>query len=145
MTKLTAHFSLEELIRSSTAERLGIDNAPSAEVFQHLQQLAEKLEEVREALGAPIHVDSGYRCLKLNAVVRGAVSSAHLRGWAADFVCPAFGTPAQIVKRLLASPLRFDQLIQEGTWVHMSFEPRMRQQVLMAHFTSAGVQYTKGA
>jgi putative chitinase len=69
-----------------------------------------------------------------------------MAGNAADFVCPEFGTPAQIVSFLQTTPLKWDNLVQEGNWVHVSFDSRMRQQVLTAHFDKDGVAtYTQGA
>lgn len=131
MMQLTEHFSLEELTRSLTAERLGIDNVPKEErLLTNLMLLAGGLERVRELLGGlPLHVDSGYRCEELNQKIGGSKNSAHMSGYAADFICPSFGTPLEIVKRLEKSELAFDQLIQEGTWVHVSFAPRMRREV----------------
>ena len=145
--KLTDHFSLEELTRSTTAERLGIDNTPRVDgVRSHLVVLAEGLERVREILGgSPVRVSSGYRCEELNRAVGGARGSAHLSGFAADFTCDSFGTPLEVVKRLERSDRVFDQLIQEGTWVHVSFAPRARREVLTAHFGQGGATYTKGS
>lgn len=145
--KLTPHFSLEELTRSSTAARLGIDNTPSEEVLHNLQETAERMEILRKLLGvysSPIYVDSGYRSPELNKAVGGSKTSAHLTGLAVDFVCPSVGTPKEIVQVLARSGLQFDQLIQEGTWVHVSFDPRMRGQVLTARFGASGVTYTVG-
>lgn len=51
----------------------------------------------------------------------GYEDSQHMKGEAADFIAPAYGTPLEICKMLEASDLRFDQLIFEGTWVHVSF------------------------
>ena len=147
MGKLTPHFSLEQLTASSTAERLEIDNTPPAEILPHLQVLADGLEKVRIALGLfnnGLYVDSGYRCPELNAAVRGAKNSAHMTGYAADFIAPSVGTPLEIVKMLAASSLQFDQLIQEGSWVHVSFDPQMRMEVLTAHFGPGGTTYTEG-
>src|SRR5262249_10185180 len=95
---LTAHFTLEELVFSSLAVRLKLDNTPSAEVIEHLKLLAMGLEQLRSRLAAPIHIDSGYRCPLLNSLIHGAVHSAHLLGYAADFVCPGFGSPQEIVR-----------------------------------------------
>lgn len=140
---LTEHFSTAELTWSSTAARLGIDNTPGLLVLENLLTLAKGLEEIRRLLGVPIHIDSGYRCIRLNAAVGGAKNSAHTGGYAADFIAPAFGTPAKIVDTIVASDIQFDQLIQEGTWVHVSFDPRMRREVLLAHFGIAGTTYSK--
>lgn len=144
---LTEHFSLAELTASATAQRLGIDNHPGLEIISHLTQLAVQLERVRHALGDnPLIISSGYRCPELNKAVGGARRSAHMEGWAADFTCPAFGTPLQIVKALAAANLPFDTLIQEGRWVHISFRPGARRKVLTAHFTPGGKPtYSAGA
>lgn len=142
--RLTDHFSLEELTRSETAERLEIDNTPEGETLSNLGVLAEGLERVREILGGmPIHVSSGYRCERLNRAVGGTRNSAHLSGFAADFTCAGFGTPQEIASRLERSNLVFDQVIQEGAWVHVSFAPRTRREVLTAHFGKSGTTYTK--
>jgi len=142
---LTPHFSLAELTFSATAQRRQIDNSPPPSVLRNLNQLAVGLEDVRAALdGLPIRINSGYRCPALNRIVGGARLSAHLDGWAADFVCPDFGSPLEIVRVLARSDLVFDKLIQEGTWVHISFAPAARRQLLTAHFGVGGTTYTAG-
>ena len=146
MTKLSEHFTLEELTFSSTAQRKQIDNEPPAEVLENMKRLAAGLEEVRAALGnKPMRINSGYRSPKLNRAVGGARLSAHMAGYAADFVCPEFGSPLKIVKALAATGIQFDKLIQEGTWVHISFAPEARRQLLTAHFGPNGTSYTAGA
>ena len=145
MTKLSEHFTLEELTFSSTAQRKQIDNEPPAEVLENMKRLAAGLEEVRAALGnKPMRINSGYRSPKLNRAVGGARLSAHMAGYAADFVCPDFGSPLKIVKALAATGIQFDKLIQEGTWVHISFAPEARRQLLTAHFGPNGTSYTAG-
>jgi hypothetical protein len=67
-----------------------------------------------------------------------------MKGFAADFICPIIGTPAEIVAMLLKTDLVFDELIQEGSWVHVSFAPPLRRLVMTAHFGSGGTTYTKG-
>lgn len=142
---MSEHFTTTELTDSSTATRLGIDNTAPADVLLHLETLASGLENVRMELGYPMHIDSGYRCPALNAAIGGAHDSAHLSGYAADFKCDDFGTPLDIVKAIVASGLKFDQCIQEGTWVHISFDPAMRQETLTAHFAAGQkTTYTQG-
>lgn len=142
---LTDHFTLEELTFSSTAERQGIVNDAQPDIIEHLTVLAQGLEQVRTLLGAPMHIDSGYRCPALNAAVGGAKDSAHMQGFAADFICPDFGAPIDIVHAIVASDIKFDQCIQEGNWVHISFAPTMRGETLTAHFGPGGTTYTHGA
>ena len=145
MTKLSEHFTLEELTFSATAQRKQIDNKPPAEVLENMKRLAAGLEEVRAVLGnKPMRINSGYRSPKLNRAVGGARLSAHMAGYAADFVCPEFGSPLKIVKALAATGIQFDKLIQEGTWVHISFAPEARRQMLTAHFGPNGTSYTAG-
>ena len=125
---LTAHFSLAEL---TITQVRGVDNTPPPEVIEHLKILAAGLEEVRALLGKPVLVNSGYRSPAVNVAVGGAVHSAHMLGYAADFICPGFGTPLEICRKIADTDfIRFDQLIEEGTWVHISFDPRMRGDVL---------------
>ena len=143
--RLTEHFTLQEMCFSSTATRLGIDNTPTEEIVVHLRVLARGLERVRALLGRPMHIDSGYRCDALNTAVKGSKTSAHMRGYAADFVCPRYGDPLRIVHAVAQSGIAFDQCIQEGTWVHVSFDPRLRKEVLTAHFGVDGTTYTPGA
>lgn len=154
---LSEHFSLEELTFSSTAVARGIDNTAPAGIAEHLKVTAAGLEKVRTLLGHPLHIDSGYRSPALNAAVRGVATSAHTTGYAADFICPAFGSPLEIVGAVQAHNARciaqgigadhigFDQLIQEGTWVHISFDPKMRGEVLTAHFAGGKATYTRGS
>lgn len=127
-TKLTAHFALEELACTQHRE---IDNRPPPEILGTLKSTAARMEEVRRLLGdRVITVSSGYRCPALNRAVGGAPTSAHLSGHAVDFNCFAFGSPRAVCRAVAGSRLPFDQLIEEGSWVHISFDPRMRRQVL---------------
>jgi zinc D-Ala-D-Ala carboxypeptidase len=134
MTLISAHFSLEEL--TVTLHR-DIDNSAPADVLPALRLTALSMEQVRQALGdRVITVSSGYRCPELNRAVGGSPTSAHITGHAVDFNCYSFGSPLEVCRKLVGSSVKFDQLIEEGTWVHISFDPRLRGQVLTKH--SAG-------
>lgn len=66
------HFTIEELERSSTAARMGIDNKAPAEARECMTALIDNvLDPLREAWGEPLLVNSGYRCPRLNAAVGG--------------------------------------------------------------------------
>jgi hypothetical protein len=59
--------------------------------------------------------------------------------------CPLHGEPLDIVKKIVSYPMiQFDQVIQEGAWVHFSVAPAMRQQVLTAHFVDGVARYQEG-
>src|SRR5689334_20114553 len=121
MTQLTDHFTLEELTHSSVGERRGINNTPSSEaILQNLKRVAETLEEVRALLGYnQIMVHSGYRSGMINQLVGGSRTSAHLRGLAADIVCPGYGSPLSVARAIQKSTIQYDQLILEYGWVHL--------------------------
>jgi hypothetical protein len=126
---LSPHFTLDEMIFSQTASRLGIDNTPDREALNHLHDLAAILEEVRVVVGVPLIISSGYRCARLNVAVGGSANSAHIRGMAADFVAPPF-KPLAICMMIEGSKIPFDQLIHEHDWVHLAIGPQSRRQTL---------------
>jgi zinc D-Ala-D-Ala carboxypeptidase len=146
--RVSSNFWLSEFLRSDSATRHGVSNAPTPEAERNLRVvLAPGMQRIRDVLGTPIQITSGYRSPEVNRLVRGSKTSQHLEGLAADFVSPSFGTPRTVAGYLLLrkEQVRFDQLIFEGTWCHVSFvEGAPRGEVLTAHFTPAGVTYTKG-
>jgi zinc D-Ala-D-Ala carboxypeptidase len=144
--KLSEHFHLVEFTFSQTAIRKAIPNIPSPEIIGNLKDVADGMEKVRTLLGnKPISITSGYRSAKLNQAVGGSKTSAHMLGYACDFICPSYGKPIAIVKKIKDSDIDFDQCIQEGTWVHISFDPKNRKQVLTALFDgNGGVRYSEG-
>lgn len=127
--KLSEHFSYEEM---TTTQVKNVGNTPPAEILPLLKRTAESMDAVRALLGHPIHVNSGYRSPRVNSIVGGAPNSAHMAGYACDFVCPGYGLPLEICMKIAdaGSGICFDQVIEEGTWTHISFDPRMRRQVL---------------
>ena len=85
---LTANFTLWELVRSQKAEELGVQNeqySPDSQELENLQYLCEAvLQPLRDRIGVPIVISSGYRCEAVNTAVKGAPNSQHRRGQAAD-------------------------------------------------------------
>lgn len=143
MTKLSAHFTLEELTLSQEALRKGLDNTPSPAITQNLTTVAQGLEKVRAVLDDhPISISSGYRSPAVNVAVGGSLKSAHCQGFAADFTCDGFGTPLEICRAIMKSDIAYDQLIFEGSWVHLSFAPTMRQENLKANFKFGKATYS---
>jgi hypothetical protein len=126
MTPLTAHFSLEEVTHSEVAARLGIPNEPDAETIANLRALCvDVLEPLRNTLGRPLFVSSGYRSPTLNRSVNGSSKSDHMLGLAADIVAPPIPLE-HIVEavRQLAPFFPLKQCILEfGRWIHVSRLP----------------------
>jgi len=142
---LTKNFSLDELTRSDTAIRLGIDQTPPPVVLKNLQSTAENMEIVRALLGHPVRVSSGFRSLALNRALKSEDTSEHIVGMAVDFTCPGFGTPKEVAEFLAKQPtLKFNQLIYEGTWIHISFSPTFKREVLTIRWIDGKLRKLKG-
>lgn len=146
--KLTQHFTLAELTRSTTAQRLGLDNTPPPELIPRLVRTAEMLERVRSTLRAPVIVTSAYRSPAVNAAVGSRSTSDHTQGHAADIVAPMFGTPTEVARLLapLVSVLGIGQIILEQVtirgelkqWVHLSTHEPERPVNRILTVTDAG-------
>jgi zinc D-Ala-D-Ala carboxypeptidase len=142
--QLSKNFSLAELVASQVATRKGIDNTPAPAIVANLTRLAALLEQVRALVGAPIAISSGYRSPALNKSVGGAANSAHVLGLAAD-ISTAKLAPKALALLIRQSDIAFDQLIYEGTWVHIALSASApRRQVLTAKFAGGGVSYVAG-
>src|SRR5690606_12766301 len=111
--KLTKNFNLSELVKSSTADRLAIDNWPTDFItIQNLYNVAVNiLQPVREHYGIPFSPNSGYRSPALNRAVGGSTNSQHMKGEAVDFELPGIANYDLAV--WVRDNLDFDQLILE--------------------------------
>lgn len=128
------YFTIDELRRSATASRLGIDNTPPAGAVAALTALVVNLlDPLRRRWGMPLTVTSGYRCPALNRAVGGTSNSHHLRGMAADLTTGDRTENRRLFQALLESGMPFTQLIDESgfAWIHLSYDPSdLRCQVL---------------
>lgn len=124
---LSPHFTLAEMCESQTAERHGIANIPSSEAVANMRRLCEGcLEPLREALGLPIIITSGYRTKALNRIVaHSSERSQHVLGQAADFYIQGQGRRELLIKAfhliLTSSKIGFDQLILYPNFIHVSY------------------------
>lgn len=122
--QLSTHFTLAEFVVSQEAARRSINNTPPPSVVEMLRHTAQRLEDVRALLGAPIIISSGFRCLSLNRAIGSRDTSQHVLGQAVDFTCPRFGDARGVAIRIRdhAAEIDYDQMIWEyGAWVHISF------------------------
>ena len=84
--QLSDHFTLSELTKSSTAERLGIANEPGSTEVENLIMVCDQiLEPVRNHYGIAFAPNSGFRCLELNRAIGSSDKSQHVTGQAVDF------------------------------------------------------------
>lgn len=126
---LSEHFTLEEATHSDTAIRQGIDNQPSTVQLENMKVAAQKLEQLR-AITGPLNINSWLRLPAVNIAVGGSAKSSHMDGWAID-VSSSKLTPYQLCQEVKKAGIKFDQMIHEfGRWMHISFDPAMRQQEL---------------
>lgn len=122
------YFTIGELTESATARRYNIKNVPGIAELNNLISLVENLlDPLRELLGRPVFVSSGYRCRVLNNKVGGSKTSQHMKGQAADIYLKGLSNIV-IAKVLVASGLQWDQMIiEKGTiqnpqWIHLSYK-----------------------
>lgn len=137
--ELSPSFNLSEFTNSQTAARHGLDNTPNAEVIRNLRLLCEKvLQPIRDKLGKPLVVNSGYRSVEVNRLVGGAPTSQHILGQAADIECPGMDN-YDLAQFIYNGFFDYDQLILEfyyadqgpsSGWVHVSYSPSPRKQVI---------------
>jgi uncharacterized protein YcbK (DUF882 family) len=118
---LTPHFTLDELTASETAARNDWDNSPNESELANLTRLADFLEQVKVVLGGkPIMINSAFRSKKVNDAVGSRDTSQHRIGCAADIRVPGM-TPDEVVRKVIASGISYDQVIREfDRWTHIS-------------------------
>jgi len=130
---LSAHVTLAEFENSLTATTHGINNKMSLSQIESAKLLCENVfEPLRSYLNTPIKINSGFRSLQLNRMIKGSSSSQHCKGEAMDLQIGANGF------FFIKTKLDFDQLIWEfgndenPSWVHVSYSSKNRKQVLKA-------------
>ena len=125
--RLSKNFSLNELTRSSTAMRRGIDNTPDLIQVENLKRVCTKiLQPVRDHFNIPFSPSSGYRSVDLCEAIGSSANSQHAKGEAVDFEIP--GVDNLKLALWIKDNLEFDQLILEhydptdatSGWVHCS-------------------------
>lgn len=144
--QLSKNFHLSELIVSQTAARHGLNNKPNVQAQKNLDRLCDTiLQPLRDALGQPIIVTSGYRSPEVNRRVGGSATSAHCYGCAADIHVPGM-TSDQLMKKIHSLKLPVDQVIEEfGQWVHVGIAipgNKPRYQYLIARYQGGQAVYS---
>lgn len=151
MTKLTEHFTVEELSASPTAKRLGLSNTPTPEHLANMKYVCEKILEPVRAKFGPVTVNSSYRAPAVNKAVGGSKTSQHVNGQAVDF--EVMGMSNKDLADWVADNLEFDQVILEfytagdknSGWVHVSIKKEggnRRQRLIATKSKAGGTKYT---
>ena len=150
--KLTANFSLAEMVKSDTALRHDIDNIPDDEQLANMVALCENvLQRVRDHYGMGVKVNSGFRHPTVNAKVGGSKTSDHCKGMAADIEIP--GVANADLAKWIVDNMNFRQVILEfytpgvpdSGWVHVSYNPAdNKKQILTATKQGGKTVYLPG-
>ena len=142
--QMSRNFSLQELIKSDTAIRMGINNNPSAEQMEKLKALCENiLQPVRDHFGR-VKVTSCFRSVDLCLAIKSSANSQHAKAEAADF--EVMGTDNAELADWIYKNLDFDQLILEfytprepnSGWIHCSYTPNQPRKQFLHAFKSEG-------
>jgi len=127
----------KDISRSATAVRLGINNTPSPQIIENAKLVMSKILAPIEAYyKKPVKINCMYRCPKLNKAIGGAATSQHLLGKAVDFTVQGI-TVKQVFNDIISGRIKglkdvLDQCIEEGTWLHISYDIKQhRKQFLV--------------
>lgn len=145
MGTISKNFSYAEFEASPTAKAKGIINVISTfEIRDAVRELTlTVLQPLRDAWGEPLHINSGYRCPKLNAAVGGALTSQHTKGEAADIKADH---PIKLAQLAYDMGLPYDQMIIYTTFVHFSHKkggPQRKQLLYNKSYRGARVKVKK--
>ena len=112
------NFTPEEFLNSVTAAKLEIKNAPDLNQLTAGVRLADKMQELRDAIEKPFSITSAFRSRELNAAVKGSLNSWHLQFLACDFNIQGM-TPVEAVMAIKDSGISVDKCFVERSCVHM--------------------------
>ena len=130
--KLSNNFNLVEFSISATALSKGIDNTVPEVCIPNLFTLCTKiLQPLRDHLGTPIIISSGYRSNELNTAVGGVPTSHHRTGHAADIKV----TNQEKAFNFIKDNLQFTQLIwyKSRNFLHVSYEAgNLKQEIIIS-------------
>ena len=140
---LSKHVTLKEFQASGLATLRNLNNEMSESQIASAKLLCENVfEPLRIHLNTPIQISSGFRSVQINKMIGGSATSQHTKGEAMDLQINAKGF------HFIKDKLMFDQLIwefgndEQPSWVHVSFSPRNRKQVLKASKKNGKTIYT---
>lgn len=137
MGTISKNFSWHEFEQSDAARQYRIMNIiTTAEVRDAVKALVVKvLQPLRDKVGRPLKINSGYRCPELNAKVGGVPTSQHCKGEAADVWCATL-TPYELAKAILLNGIPYDQMILYPSFIHLSYRADGEQRMQLLYNAS---------
>lgn len=128
--KITANFTLEELCHTSC----GYTNNPNTWQIINLCFGANNiLQPLRDYIGKPITINSGFRSIQVNKIVGGVKNSQHIAGCAADIRVSKYDM--EKVMSWLENCKFCDQVLQGVSFIHVSWViSNPRRQVIYNYY-----------
>lgn len=126
---LTPNFKLSELTITNHKKYQELNLKEAQAIIGKMYFLAGFAEAIREIIGKPLLVSSGFRCPELNKAINGSIFSQHMLAEAIDISCKTL-QPKTLFDRIRKSGLKYEQLILEQNkdgskkWVHVSIGSR---------------------
>lgn len=123
--QISKNFNLSEFLESTTAKIKNIDNTPTEEIIENIKCLVTTLlQPIRDRISFPFHINSGYRCKKLNDIIGGSSKSAHLEGLAADVDLGSKQLNRILWEEIERGKFNYDQVINENdfSWIHIGIK-----------------------
>jgi len=97
-------------------------------------ELLKKLDELRDLLGEPVTIKSGYRCLKANIECGGKTDSAHLDGYAVDIVIPNSRYRHDILSVIFKHNI-FNRIGINRSTIHVDCDPLLPPRVIWHYYS----------
>ena len=114
--KISEHYTIFNVVNSATAMSKKIDNRPTAQNIINATALAKN---ILEKIPFPFKINCWLRNAVLNKAVGGEPTSQHQSAQAIDIT--PIKDSIELVYQWIKKNLIYDQLIHEGTWIHVSF------------------------
>lgn len=131
--KESHRFGYKDVVRSVIAKKYKIDNHPkNLEFYHNIGHTNYRITAILEALlkyynktWKDVVITSWFRSLKLNRLLvklfKASKTSEHMEGKAIDFKIKGI-SPKEICNFINKNLFAYNQLIQEPSWTHISFD-----------------------
>lgn len=124
---LTKNFSKEEFVKTSISELQQKNIDESTRFLHYMLQVAIELQKLRDYIGKPVYILSGFRCPELNFRLGGVQTSQHCQAQAADFTVKDYldFEGLKFIFYWCKNHLNYGELILENPgnkkpWIHFS-------------------------
>ncbi len=129
--KLSNNVTLEEMLKSGTADRLGIENKYTPEALVEMIRVANLVvQPARDYFNVPMKINSGYRSVELCEAVGSSKNSNHVKGGTVDLEAYRDVSNAELMQYVVNStPVReviaefWDTKDETAGWCHIQVAP----------------------